>query len=90
MATGYQEFPLTEPFITSHPKLLDNDKSSLSLNAGVEFPNIGVMDGMPCYRSDEDKLYIRRKNTPKITHPTIFFGNFIPIRLLGLGWVLEF
>ena len=60
MTTGYQDFPLTEPFITSHPKLLSNDKAALSLNAGTAFPTTGVMDGMPCYRTDENKLYVRK------------------------------
>lgn len=74
MATGYQEFPLTEPFITSHPKLMDNDRSALSLNAGTEFPTTGVMNGMPCYRTDEDKIYIRRNGKwSVIVDPKIAF-----------------
>lgn len=51
---------MTEPFVTSHPKLLDNDKSALSLNAGTAFPTVGVMDGMQCYRTDEQIIYIRK------------------------------
>lgn len=58
MATGYQEFPLTEPFKTSHPKLLSNDKAALSNNAGSAFPDAAkTLEGMQCWRSDEKKLY---------------------------------
>lgn len=56
MTAGYQEFPLTEPFKTSHPKLLANDKSALSLNAGKTFPTT-PLEGMYCYRTDAKVLY---------------------------------
>nr|DAM63424.1 MAG TPA: hypothetical protein [Caudoviricetes sp.] len=56
MTAGYQEFPLTEPFKTSHPKLLANDKSALSLNAGKAFPTT-PLEGMYCYRTDTKVLY---------------------------------
>lgn len=56
MTAGYQEFPLTEPFKTSHPKLLANDKSALSLNAGKTFPTT-PLEGMYCYRTDIKVLY---------------------------------
>lgn len=56
MTAGYQEFPLTEPFKTSHPKLLANDKSALSLNAGKTFPTT-PLEGMYCYRTDTKILY---------------------------------
>lgn len=56
MTAGYQEFPLTEPFKTSHPKLLANDKSALSLNAGKTFPTT-PLEGMYCYRTDTKVLY---------------------------------
>lgn len=57
MTTGFQYFPPEEPFITSHPKLMDNDRSALTNNAGTAFPTEGVSDGMTCYRTDEKALY---------------------------------
>lgn len=55
---GYTEFQVTEPFISSLPKLLANDKSALTWNAGTSFPTKGLTAGMPCFRTDEQKLYI--------------------------------
>ena len=58
MTTGYQEFPLTESFKNSHPKLLANDKAALTCNAGTAFPDTAnTYEGMLCYRTDEKKLY---------------------------------
>ena len=55
---GYTEFQVTEPFISSLPKLLANDKSALTWNAGTSFPTTGLTAGMPCFRTDEQKLYV--------------------------------
>ena len=55
---GYTEFQVTEPFLSSLPKLLANDKSALTWNAGTAFPTEGLSAGMPCFRTDENKLYI--------------------------------
>lgn len=55
---GYTEFQVTEPFISSLPKLLSNDKSALTWNAGTAFPTTGLSVGMPCYRTDEKKIYL--------------------------------
>lgn len=55
---GYTEFQVTEPFISSLPKLLANDKSALTWNAGTSFPTAGLTAGMPCFRTDEQKLYV--------------------------------
>lgn len=58
MTTGYQEFPLTESFKNSHPKLLANDKAALTCNAGTAFPDAAnTYEGMLCWRTDEKKLY---------------------------------
>ena len=59
MTQGYIEFPLEEPFLTSHPKLLSNDKNALTWNADATFP-ANALTGMPAYRTDEGKLYIYR------------------------------
>ena len=58
MATGYTEFPNTEKFINSLPKLLSNDKAALTWNAGAAFPTMGLSTGMPCFRTDQNKLYV--------------------------------
>ena len=55
---GYTHFEVTEPFITSLPKLLANDNAALTWNAGTSFPTNGLSIGMPCYRTDEKKLYV--------------------------------
>lgn len=58
--SGFKNFTVYEKFIDSLPKLLDNDLSAATWHAGEAFPTEGVVDGMPCYRKDENKLYIRR------------------------------
>lgn len=60
MNGGFTSFTTALDLENSLPKLLSNDKSALSLNAGTAFPTTGVMDGMPCYRTDENKLYVRK------------------------------
>ena len=65
MTTGYQQFPITEPFNTSHPKLLSNDKNALTNNADTAFPTGTLFDGMSCYRTDEKAIYLRVANAWK-------------------------
>ena len=65
MTTGYQQFPITEPFNTSHPKLLSNDKNALTNNADTAFPTGTLFDGMSCYRTDEKAIYLRVGNAWK-------------------------
>ena len=65
MTTGYQQFPITEPFNTSHPKLLSNDKNALTNNADTAFPTGTLFDGMSCYRTDENAIYLRVGNAWK-------------------------
>jgi hypothetical protein len=62
MATGFIDFPITEPFVSSHPKIIANEKCAITMNAGSVFPTLGVQDGMCCYRTDLKKLYIRQNN----------------------------
>ena len=59
MTQGYTYFPLEEPFVSSHPKLLANDKNALSCNAGTAFPD-SPLEGMICVRIDENKTYSYR------------------------------
>lgn len=59
MTTGYTSFELQEPFPSSLPKLLSNDKAALTWNAGTSFPSAEqAFDGMPCFRTDQAKLYV--------------------------------
>lgn len=59
MTTGFTSFDSSEKFNTSRVKLLDNDKNALTWNADTAFPTNGVANGMPCFRTDENKLYVR-------------------------------
>ena len=43
--------------LNSLRQLLDNDKTSLSCQAGTAFPTENLLPGMLCFREDEDKLY---------------------------------
>lgn len=45
----------------SRQLLLDNDQSGISNNSGVSFPSYGEV-GTACYRTDQDRLYIKRSN----------------------------
>ena len=57
MTAGYVTFPLQEPFVSSHPILLANDKNALTMNADTAFP-LNPLEGMLCYRTDEGKIYV--------------------------------
>jgi hypothetical protein len=39
-------------------QILNNDKTALSLSSGTSFPTVNLQLGMPCFRTDEQKLYI--------------------------------
>lgn len=56
MTTGYQEFTINEPFLSSHPMLMANDKNALTDNADTTFP-ANPLTGMTCHRTDEKKIY---------------------------------
>ena len=56
MTQGYTYFPLEEPFVSSHPKLLANDRNALTWNADTAFP-ASPLEGMVCVRTDEKKIY---------------------------------
>ena len=89
MTQGYQEFPVTEKFNTSHGKLLANDKNALTLNADSAFPETTI-EGMPCLRTDEKKFYQYvggkwvvlfdySSNIPKTTEHTNFENDLISV-----------
>ena len=58
MNGGYTNFTAYLDLEHSLPHLLRNDQSAISLNSGTSFPSSGVVEGMPCLRTDERILYI--------------------------------
>lgn len=53
----YTEIPASETIRNSRQKLLDNDKTAISCNAGTAFPTANLQVGMLCFRTDLKKLY---------------------------------
>ena len=51
---GYDSTTLSD----SLSQILNNDKTALSLSSGTSFPTVNLQQGMPCFRTDEQKLYI--------------------------------
>ena len=54
---SYTEIPASETLRNSRQKLLDNDKTAISCNAGTAFPATNLQVGMLCFRTDLNKLY---------------------------------
>ncbi|WP_278634299.1 pyocin knob domain-containing protein [Sutterella wadsworthensis] len=54
----YTEIPSSKALSESLSLILSNDKTGLSCSAGTAFPTVNVQQGMLCYRTDENKLYI--------------------------------
>lgn len=46
----------------SRVPLLDNDRTVMSESSGTAFPTVNLVEGMPCFRTDEKKLYRYRKD----------------------------
>ena len=55
---NYTEIPSTTTLSDSLSQILNNDKTALSLSSGTAFPTVNLQQGMPCFRTDEHKLYI--------------------------------
>ncbi|MFN5254463.1 MAG: hypothetical protein ACK5BY_01325 [Limnohabitans sp.] len=55
---NYTEIPSSTTLSDSLSQILNNDKTSLSLSSGTSFPTVNLQLGMPCFRTDEQKLYI--------------------------------
>ena len=55
---NYTEIPSTTTLSDSLSQILNNDKTALSLSSGTAFPTVNLQQGMPCFRTDEQKLYI--------------------------------
>jgi len=81
MSQNYTEFPNTDTLTVSHAKIIDNNKSFRSLNAGTAFPATLLYDGTPCWRTDLNKLYIYdgisawQDLVPGYTHPSYATTN---------------
>ena len=54
---SYTEILASETLRNSRQKLLDNDKTAISCNAGTAFPATNLQVGMLCFRTDLKKLY---------------------------------
>jgi hypothetical protein len=55
---NYTEIPSSTTLSDSLSQILNNDKTALSLSSGTSFPTVNLQLGMPCFRADEQKLYI--------------------------------
>jgi len=55
---NYTEIPSTTTLSDSLSQILNNDKTALSLSSGTAFPTVNLQQGMPCFRTDEQKLYV--------------------------------
>ena len=55
---NYTEIPSSTTLSDSLSQILNNDKTALSLSSGTAFPTVHLQLGMPCFRTDEQKLYI--------------------------------
>ena len=60
-AQGYKEIQLTTPLKDSLPLILHNDEASITCSAGIEFPEENLKEGMLCFRSDLQRLFLRRR-----------------------------
>lgn len=81
MTQGYTYFPLEEPFVSSHPKLLANDKNAITMNADTSFPE-NALEGMLCYRTDQNKIYVYHKSKWEVCY------DFANLPLLTKGGTL--
>ena len=55
---NYTEIPSSTTLSDSLSQILNNAKTALSLSSGTSFPTVNLQQGMPCFRTDEQKLYV--------------------------------
>jgi hypothetical protein len=55
---SYTEITDSTTLQASLSKILENDKTAMSMSAGTAFPTTNLQQGMPCYRTDLKKLYV--------------------------------
>lgn len=58
MSQNYTEFPNTEALSISYSKIINNFKANRSLNSGTSYPATNLEEGVPCWRTDLDTLFI--------------------------------
>ena len=63
---NYTDIPSSATLSDSLSQILNNDKTALSLSSGTAFPTVNLQLGMPCFRSDEGKLYILTQVSPAV------------------------
>lgn len=63
---NYTEIPSSRTLSDSLSEILNNDKTIMSLSSGTSFPTTNLQLGMPCYRTDEQKLYILTQVSPAV------------------------
>ena len=69
---NYTEIPSSTTLSDSLSQILNNDKTALSLSSGTSFPTVNLQQGMPCFRTDEQKLYVLTAvSYTHLTLPTI-------------------
>jgi|GEM_PF-773325 len=61
---NFVEIPSSRTLSDSLAEILNNDKTALSLSSGSAFPTTNLQLGMPCYRTDQLKLYILTQVSP--------------------------
>jgi hypothetical protein len=64
MPQTYPDIPSTDTLAASRQKLLDRDEASRSSFSGTAFPTSGLVVGMRCHRTDQNKIYVLRDTTP--------------------------
>jgi len=61
---SYIEIPSSQTLQSSLALLLSNDKTALSQSSGTAFPTTNLQVGMPCFRTDLNKIYVLKNLTP--------------------------
>jgi hypothetical protein len=64
MAQSYPDIPATDSLSASRQKLLDRDDALKSNFSGTAFPTTGLVVGMTCFRTDQNKLYMLKDTVP--------------------------
>jgi hypothetical protein len=64
MAQDFQDVPATDTLAVSRAKLLNRDEALKSNNSGTAFPTTGLVVGMTCFRTDQNKTYQLKDTTP--------------------------
>lgn len=74
---NYQTMPDTKKLNESRLIIVNNFLTALSQNSGTAFPTLNLEIGMPCYRTDQKKLYVLTATGPDVWE-LLFDMNFTP------------